>query len=268
MIRPWLRLRPADLRRVFVARRDSRRSGGTRSLGDLAAHDIRSGATLQSVGMSPEIDETELALFRTLVEGSVAYYVGGLFAAALHGIDVSPRGIDLFVADRRMLESAALAAGVTRDSLASTRSDRSLRIHEYPHRARFEQQHALAKELHLRGVLVRTQGLEGIEDDIEYYCGQPDAIAFRSALAAGGAWTSGVSTPETDLGTFIGESLQAALEALGAAGYAISRSRRAGTYSTYYDDVDPRTGTSSAGICVYEDPARPVLDAIRRGVAG
>jgi hypothetical protein len=216
--------------------------------------------------MTPEIHETELTLLRALSDGAVAYFVGGLVGASLQGMEVSARQLDFFVADRGAFDAAALRAGLTREDLASTRTDRRIRVHTYSHPARFERQYALTREVDLHGVPVRVQGLEGIRDDVDYFCGAYDAQDFFDALAQLPRAAASAGVPETNLGTLIGGSLRAALDVLHAAGYAESSSNRAGTYFRYYDEVDPRTGTNSAGVSVYEDPARPVIDAIRRAL--
>jgi len=61
-------------------------------------------------------------------------------------------------------------------------------------------------------------------------------------------------------------SRDSTLELLGKIGYVEDESGRAGTYRTRFVEQDPRTGTSTYDLDVFEDPKRPVIARIQEGI--
>ncbi len=68
---------------------------------------------------------------------------------------------------------------------------------------------------------------------------------------------------EPQIGT---SSRDSTLELLTSLGYVADTSGRPGTYRTDFVEQDPRTGTSTYDLDVFEDPKRPVIARIQAGI--
>ncbi len=212
------------------------------------------------------LSESDRFFFAQLAEHGVDYYVAAQAAAGLQVPGLTwPRGIEVHLGaflDARV-RGALAERGLREPAYGTAANDGTLRVYLHVDSAGyFARELARTHSVTLDGLEVRVLSLERIvaRDRAERWGGGP---TLEDVLAARGVrFERPPSVPGTEVGWVDGGSALSAVEdVLHRAGYDHASHGLAGSYRMDAD-VDPRSGSQSAYVMVYEDPARPVVEEI------